>query len=73
MPAPEPVRRRVCRVTQSPMNAVIWFVDLECRHEVRMVQKQRPAMSTTFKDKATGELMSGPRMVACPTCAEFSR
>jgi hypothetical protein len=61
-------KRKISRVTQSPLNPVIWFLDLECGHEVRVVQKKRPAKVSITRDKATGESLIGPRRILCPTC-----
>jgi hypothetical protein len=61
------VLRRVTRVTQSPMNPAIWFLDLECGHEARVVQKARPSMES-IKTAADGEKLCGPRRVRCPKC-----
>ena len=50
------------------MNAVIWFLDLECGHELRIVQKKRPARDSITRDKTTGEKLIGPRRLLCPRC-----
>lgn len=39
---PSPVRSAVERVTVSPMNPTIWYIDLACGHDLRVVQKTRP-------------------------------
>ena len=45
-------KRKVLRVTVSPMNERIWYLDLQCGHEVRVIQARKP------KAKA----------VVCPEC-----
>ena len=62
------MKQRVTRVTQSSMNAEIWFLDLACGHEVRKVQKTRPPLECTWHDKVTGELMVGVRLIECQEC-----
>jgi hypothetical protein len=37
---------RVLRVTQSPMNAERWVLDLECGHEEWVTSKRRPVRRT---------------------------
>ena len=35
--------RKVARIDQSPMNETRWCLTLECKHEVWMTAKNRPA------------------------------
>lgn len=65
---PADAKRIVRKVTQSPMNARIWMLDLECGHEVLIVQSKRPATESIKRDRATGEMLCGPRRVLCPRC-----
>jgi hypothetical protein len=48
MPADSSARsslRDVVRVTQSPMNAKRWCLDLSCRHEVWVTSSRQPKRS----------------------------
>lgn len=36
------MRRRIIRVTQSPMNTAQWCIELECGHDVWVTAKRRP-------------------------------
>lgn len=38
--------KRVVRITQSPMNALRWVLDLECGHETWITAKRRPTRKT---------------------------
>lgn len=60
-------KRRIERVTQSPMNPVRWCLDLECGHEKWVTQRGRPSKES-LTTGANGEQFSGPRYVVCPTC-----
>lgn len=56
---PANAKRQIVRVTQSPLNPIIWLIDLVCGHEVRKVQKRRPPVYG--KDGLT-------RAILCPRC-----
>jgi len=62
-------KQRIMRVTQSPMNAVIWVLDLECGHELTVVQKRRPS-KYSLTHAPDGELLQGYRRVNCTKCSE---
>jgi hypothetical protein len=62
-------KKRVVRVDQSPMNAAVWVLQLECGHDIYRTQKARPSRERTWTDKATGERMCGPRFEHCERCA----
>jgi hypothetical protein len=71
---PPAVKRRIQRIDQSPMNEQIWVIQLEgCGHDVYVTQKKRPSRERTWTDKATGERMCGPKLMACPKCEKRSR
>lgn len=36
------MKSRVMKVTQSPMNAQRWVLDLDCNHEEWVTSKKRP-------------------------------
>lgn len=61
--------QRIKRIDQSPMNPIIWIIELTCGHEVTKVQKARPSRERTWTDKATRERMCGPRFMNCPKCS----
>ena len=46
-------RCRVVRVTQSPMNAQRWLLDLECGHEVWVTRRGRPTAKYANCEKCT--------------------
>ena len=66
--------RTIVRVTQSPMNARIWCVDLDCGHEVWLTQRQRPALVIKGRRReagptwAAGDVCVSPRRLRCPKC-----
>ena len=61
-------RRQILRVTQSPLNPLIWVIDLSCGHEITVAQKRRPAKMSVFRDKDTGEKLCGNRTMQCYAC-----
>lgn len=63
-------QQRVLRVTQSPMNPLIWVLDLACGHETTLAQKKRPTLMRTWTDKTTREILCGARKVACWRCKD---
>jgi len=38
--------RDVVKITQSPMNALRWVLDLSCHHEAWVTRTRRPTMKT---------------------------
>jgi hypothetical protein len=56
---PANAKRQIVRITQSPLNPLIWMIDLTCGHELRKVQKRKPALYG--KDGLT-------RALLCPRC-----
>ena len=49
----EMVKRKVIRITRSPLNARRWCCDLDCGHEVWVTGNRRPTSET----------------LSCPECA----
>lgn len=66
-------KQRVLRVDQSPMNPVIWILELACGHDVTVTQKARPSTMRTFTDKATGDRMTDYKMVECWRCKDAQK
>lgn len=64
------MKQKVKRIDQSPMNPVIWIIELACGHEFTKVQKSRPRNFTVFRDKVTRELMIEHRSFDCKQCVE---
>lgn len=45
------MKQAVIRVTQSPMNALRWCLDLSCGHEVWVTGKRKPTAKTAQCEK----------------------
>jgi hypothetical protein len=59
-------KKLVRRIVQSPMNRVIWVVELECGHDTTLVSKSRPrAYSLKTVD---GDVLESRRRLPCPRC-----
>lgn len=58
---PKSVIKNVVRVTRSPMNERIWYLDLECGHDTTVVSKSRPTRQTfrcpdcTYPEMSSGQ------------------
>jgi hypothetical protein len=62
------MKQRVVRIDQSPMNPVIWVLQLACGHDICVTQKRRPSRERTWTDKVTSERMCGPKLIDCWKC-----
>ncbi len=62
-----PVRpmRMVTRVSQSPLNATRWSLDLSCGHEVWITSRSRPVRKFS-PCSICGEMQAGP--ATCTAC-----
>ncbi len=49
------MKQRLVRIDQSPMNALIWVLQLACGHDVYVTQTSRPSLTRTWTDKQSRE------------------